>query len=120
MIEIVVKQGSNRIENVYVDENDLGVISVVINYEKRWCAYTIGSSSGGVNDARTEDFYIYDPSAPDLEPNASIVEIHHTGELDNMHQVTNQEKDQLYALYMPYIMVEDGHVLAEWEGDNEI
>ena len=119
MIEVIVKQGGNRVENVYVDENDLGVISVLIYYEKRWAGYTIGSSSGGVNDARTEDFYIYDPDGHDLEPNTSYVELHHTGELDNMHQVTNQEKDQLYTLYMPYEIVEDGHILAEWN-DNEI
>lgn len=122
MIRIEVIQGDNKIETVYVDQNALNVYNVIINYEKRWCDYTTGSCSGGIDVEKYQSFYLYDVDHDFAgEPftahgNAiSEVKIFHDGELDNLYQVVTQEKDQLHVLFLPMLMVDDGVMLASWE-----
>ena len=122
MIRIEVIQGDNKIESVYVDRNDLGVISVLINYEKRWCEWTTGC--GGDDDGvHYESFYICDhEDSTDWRDwgRDSEVKIYHDGELNKLHQVTTQCKDQLHTLYLPYELVDDGEMLASWDDRNVI
>jgi hypothetical protein len=121
MIRIEVSQGENKVESVYIDKNSLDVISVIINYEKRWVDWTTGSGSGGPHDERYESFYIYDEEHPDdtwqNHSHPTEVKLIHDGELDRMYQKTSQEKDQLHVLYMPYAIVDDGDMLASWESE---
>jgi len=124
MIRVEVNQGGNRIRSVFVTENDLGVICVLINSEKRWCEWTTGCS-GLVDGTKSEDFFLCDRTVDvngesiTLYGDTSEIKLWHNGELDKKYQITNQEKDQLCTYYLPYELVEDGEILATWENNDD-
>ena len=124
MIEIEVNQGGNKVNNVYVSQNDFGIVSILINYQKRWCEYTEGSGSivEDDGDRRYQSFYIYDQDNDVVtgEPftrfgNITEVNVFHDGEFDDKVRMIEQCKDQLWILYIPHEAINDDHIIAEWE-----